>query len=171
MWQSFYTAKSGWFQSRSLSCATNALLSPFWGQSCPSNLHNKMWGGKLRIPKGWSKLALNSYAGAVEQIISAGCWRLCSNMWCKWPAAVAECFAGSVYFFLEQSRSVVDHLKWQSYSEVEFLTDGSWSSEPRTAELPTVLSPLQTGNLQRFIAKHKTEFGALLFAETCSSWS
>lgn len=105
-----------------------------------------------------------------EQIIFAGCQRLCSNMWCKWPAAVSECFAGSVcIFFLQQSRAVVDHLKWQSCSEVKFLTDGSWSCEPRTAELPTTLSLFQTENLQRFMAKHKPEYWALLFVETCSS--
>ena len=40
------------------------LLSPFWGESCPLKLHNKMWGEKMRIIKGESKLVLNSQAAA-----------------------------------------------------------------------------------------------------------
>lgn len=67
--------------------------------------------------------------------------------YCKRPTAVAECFAGSVCTFLEQSRIGVDDLEQQSCSETEFFNDFSWRL--KTAKLSTLVT------LQRIKAKHK----------------
>lgn len=121
-------------------------------QSCTIKSEEEKWG----LPKDSQNLDL---IFKQEQIISAGCWRLCSNMWCQCPAAVAGCLAGSVWFFPEHSRAVVDQLKWQSeiphWWQLEF-----WAKDCRTAHNSV---PPSNSEFAEIYGKTQTRFLGLVF--------